>query len=260
MIARCSAGSSKAATDSGRPTTSASSARRQPASLSTGAAVTLAVCARSAGMLARSAAPSPRQKTCTSCRCARWRISLKVTILSPRSGGKGTRWHTKKIRILGRPRASPSQASRVNPRFLRRRLLPSGGSHVHASQILVSWLKARVISDICLGAATPRRDFVPRIDAWISPRAAERVRMEVAEGGAGATESRRRNPSGAPVNAILDYLEQSRDAVQAAIDDPAFSAAIADIVEATATALGPWPQAAAGRQWRQRRRRPAHRR
>ncbi len=40
------------------------------------------------------------------------------------------------------------------------------------------------------------------------------------------------------MNAILDYLAQSRDTVQAAIDDPAFSAVIADIVELTANALG----------------------
>jgi D-sedoheptulose 7-phosphate isomerase len=40
------------------------------------------------------------------------------------------------------------------------------------------------------------------------------------------------------MNAILDYLTQSRDTVQAAIDDPAFSATIAGIVELTANALG----------------------
>jgi D-sedoheptulose 7-phosphate isomerase len=39
------------------------------------------------------------------------------------------------------------------------------------------------------------------------------------------------------VNAILDYLTQSRDTVQAALDDPAFAAAIAGIVELTANAL-----------------------
>jgi len=40
------------------------------------------------------------------------------------------------------------------------------------------------------------------------------------------------------MNPILDYLAQSRDTVQAAIDDPAFSAVIAGIVELTANALG----------------------
>src|SRR5262244_2269516 len=44
--------------------------------------------------------------------------------------------------------------------------------------------------------------------------------------------------AGAPVNAVLDYLIRSRDAVQAAIDDPAFARAIRDIVEITAGALG----------------------
>ncbi len=44
--------------------------------------------------------------------------------------------------------------------------------------------------------------------------------------------------AGAPVNAIRDYLTQSRDAVQAAIDDPAFCRTIAAIVELTARALG----------------------
>jgi D-sedoheptulose 7-phosphate isomerase len=36
---------------------------------------------------------------------------------------------------------------------------------------------------------------------------------------------------------ILDYLTRSRDTVQATIDDPAFSSAIWDIVQVTATAL-----------------------
>jgi D-sedoheptulose 7-phosphate isomerase len=40
------------------------------------------------------------------------------------------------------------------------------------------------------------------------------------------------------VNAIRDYLTQSRDAVQAAIDDPAFCSTIAAIVELAADALG----------------------
>src|SRR5215467_14053601 len=40
------------------------------------------------------------------------------------------------------------------------------------------------------------------------------------------------------VTAILDYLARSRDAVQAAIDDPAFLRAIGDIAEVVATALG----------------------
>jgi D-sedoheptulose 7-phosphate isomerase len=39
------------------------------------------------------------------------------------------------------------------------------------------------------------------------------------------------------MSAVLDYLVQSRDVVQAAIDDPAFAAAIGDIVEVTASAL-----------------------
>jgi len=41
------------------------------------------------------------------------------------------------------------------------------------------------------------------------------------------------------LRAILDYLVRSRDTVQAAIDDPAFVAVIRDIVEATASAIGP---------------------
>ncbi len=40
------------------------------------------------------------------------------------------------------------------------------------------------------------------------------------------------------MNAIRDYLTQSRDAVQAAIDDPGFGRTIAAIVELTAGALG----------------------
>jgi len=43
--------------------------------------------------------------------------------------------------------------------------------------------------------------------------------------------------SGAAMNAILSYLAQSRDTVQAAIDDPAFCRAIRDIAEVTANAL-----------------------
>jgi D-sedoheptulose 7-phosphate isomerase len=39
------------------------------------------------------------------------------------------------------------------------------------------------------------------------------------------------------MNAIIDYLKQSRDAVQAAIDDPAFCNTVAAIVEITASAL-----------------------
>ena len=44
--------------------------------------------------------------------------------------------------------------------------------------------------------------------------------------------------AGASVKAILDYLVQSRDLVQAAIDDPEFVAVIRDIAEATASAIG----------------------
>jgi D-sedoheptulose 7-phosphate isomerase len=39
------------------------------------------------------------------------------------------------------------------------------------------------------------------------------------------------------VNAVIDYLVRSRDAVQAAIDDPAFCRAIGKIVEISANAL-----------------------
>jgi D-sedoheptulose 7-phosphate isomerase len=39
------------------------------------------------------------------------------------------------------------------------------------------------------------------------------------------------------VTEILDYLVRSRDTIQAAIDDPAFVAAIRDIVEVTASAI-----------------------
>jgi D-sedoheptulose 7-phosphate isomerase len=44
--------------------------------------------------------------------------------------------------------------------------------------------------------------------------------------------------AGAAVKAILDYLVRSRDTVQAAIDDPAFAAAIRDIVQVIAIAIG----------------------
>jgi len=43
--------------------------------------------------------------------------------------------------------------------------------------------------------------------------------------------------AGASVNPIIDYLVQSRDAVQAAIDDAAFTGAIRDIAELAANAL-----------------------
>jgi D-sedoheptulose 7-phosphate isomerase len=45
------------------------------------------------------------------------------------------------------------------------------------------------------------------------------------------------NLAGAGVNAILEFLTRSRDTIQAAIDDPAFSAAIRDIVDVIANAL-----------------------
>src|SRR5215471_13252997 len=44
--------------------------------------------------------------------------------------------------------------------------------------------------------------------------------------------------AGAAVTEIRDYLVQSRDTLQAAIDDPAFVAAIGDIAEVAAAALG----------------------
>ena len=44
--------------------------------------------------------------------------------------------------------------------------------------------------------------------------------------------------AGEAVKAILDYLVQSRDTVQAAIDDPEFVAVVRDIVEVTANAIG----------------------
>ena len=43
--------------------------------------------------------------------------------------------------------------------------------------------------------------------------------------------------AGEAVTEILDYLVRSRDTIQAAIDDPAFVAAIRDIVEVTASAI-----------------------
>ena len=43
--------------------------------------------------------------------------------------------------------------------------------------------------------------------------------------------------SGVTMRLILDYLTRSRDTVQAAIDDPAFSSAVWDIAQVTATAL-----------------------
>src|SRR5215472_10510847 len=42
---------------------------------------------------------------------------------------------------------------------------------------------------------------------------------------------------GVSVGTIIDYLVQSRDTLQAAIDDPAFCRTIEDVAEATATAL-----------------------
>jgi D-sedoheptulose 7-phosphate isomerase len=47
-----------------------------------------------------------------------------------------------------------------------------------------------------------------------------------------------RNMAGAAVKAILDYLVRSRDTLQAAIDDAEFVAAIRDIAEVTANAIG----------------------
>jgi D-sedoheptulose 7-phosphate isomerase len=47
-----------------------------------------------------------------------------------------------------------------------------------------------------------------------------------------------RNMAGAAVKAILDYLVRSRDTLQAAIDDGEFVAAIRDIAEVTANAIG----------------------
>ena len=47
-----------------------------------------------------------------------------------------------------------------------------------------------------------------------------------------------RNMAGAAVKAILDYLVRSRDTLQAAIDDAEFVAAIGDIAEVTANAIG----------------------
>jgi D-sedoheptulose 7-phosphate isomerase len=47
-----------------------------------------------------------------------------------------------------------------------------------------------------------------------------------------------RNLAGASMNAIHEYLVRSRDTIQAALDDPAFAIAIADIVEAIVNALG----------------------
>ena len=43
--------------------------------------------------------------------------------------------------------------------------------------------------------------------------------------------------SGVTKRLILDYLTGSRDTVQATIDDPAFSSAVWDIAQVTATAL-----------------------
>jgi D-sedoheptulose 7-phosphate isomerase len=43
--------------------------------------------------------------------------------------------------------------------------------------------------------------------------------------------------AGAAVSAVVEYLVQSRDVIQAAIDDPVFAATIRDIVEVAATAL-----------------------
>jgi D-sedoheptulose 7-phosphate isomerase len=47
-----------------------------------------------------------------------------------------------------------------------------------------------------------------------------------------------RNMAGAAVKAILDYLVRSRDTLQAAIDDAEFLAAVRDIAEVTANAIG----------------------
>jgi D-sedoheptulose 7-phosphate isomerase len=47
-----------------------------------------------------------------------------------------------------------------------------------------------------------------------------------------------RNVAGSSMNAIHEYLVCSRDTIQAALDDPAFAIAIADIVEVIVNALG----------------------
>jgi D-sedoheptulose 7-phosphate isomerase len=47
-----------------------------------------------------------------------------------------------------------------------------------------------------------------------------------------------RTVTGTSMNSVQDYLVRSRDTIQAALDDPAFAIAIADIVEAIADALG----------------------
>jgi D-sedoheptulose 7-phosphate isomerase len=47
-----------------------------------------------------------------------------------------------------------------------------------------------------------------------------------------------RTVTGASINAVHDYLIRSRDTIQAALDDPAFAIAIADIVEVIVNALG----------------------
>jgi D-sedoheptulose 7-phosphate isomerase len=46
-----------------------------------------------------------------------------------------------------------------------------------------------------------------------------------------------RTVTDASMNAVYDYLVRSRDTIQAALDDPAFAIAIADIVETIANAL-----------------------
>jgi D-sedoheptulose 7-phosphate isomerase len=84
-------------------------------------------------------------------------------------------------------------------------------------------------------AASASSRAVGSIGAPISPGAAERVTMAPISRAMGI--ARGGETDGATMNAILDYLKQSRDVVQAALDDPAFCDTIAGIVEIVANAL-----------------------
>jgi D-sedoheptulose 7-phosphate isomerase len=104
-------------------------------------------------------------------------------------------------------------------------------------QILDLWLKAKRKSAAAAGpgAAAPRpAGGAVRETGARSRETCHNGRPQTAppghshEGGAA---------DGGAMDAILDYLKQSRDVVQAALDDPAFCNTVAAIVEITANAL-----------------------
>lgn len=88
----------------------------------------------------------------------------------------------------------------------------------------------------CIGRpGAPSRRCVSGTAALVSPRVIEYVKGM--RGGGISRHSRMSARRRAAVNAIIDYLRQSRDVVQAAIDDPAFIAATAAAAETMVDAL-----------------------